>query len=195
MSQISTDKIMKLILLSFLSLSLFTSCAKEPAGVRATVKTQQTNLNPAVSAQADQQAAGAKADYKISTIAIPTQTAAGFSVDVELSTPSGERLPLTTRHENGNIDSEGVYNDTARSLQVHVMARCSQDNCTKYTVIVTTIRNNQAIYQATAISYKDDCKFHSVSASFNVGEFLKSLNEVDNKYSVSPKNDIESCSN
>lgn len=194
MFHISTNK-SKITFLIILILSVFSgSCAKKSSGVRATVKTQQTDMNPYVSEQANLQGAGANADYKISTITIPNSTSTGFSVDVELLTPSGESLPLTTRHENGNTDSEGVYTDSQRGLQVHVQARCSRDNCFKYTIIVTTIRNNQAIYQASAISFKDDCKYHSVSASFNAGEFIKTLNEADYKYNPSPANDIDSCS-
>lgn len=190
----NTNKSMKCILLVFISLSVLSSCAKKPSGVRATVKTEQTNLNPSVSAQADLQGASVNADYKISTIAIPTPTAAGHVVDVELLTPSGESLPLITHHENGIADSEGIYTDSQRGLQVKVQARCSQqDDCSKYTIIVTTFRDNQAIYQAAAISFKDDCKFNSVSASFNAGQFLQSLNEIDYKYDVTPKYD--SCTN
>lgn len=190
MFQSNTNKTMKYVVLTFISLVLLSSCAKKTSGVRATVKTEQTNLNPPVSAQADLQGASVNADYKISTIAIPTPTATGHVVDVELLTPSGESLPLITHHENGNTDSEGVYTDSTRGLQVKVQSRCSQqDDCSKYTIIVTTYRNNQAIYQAAAISFREDCKFNSVSASFNVGQFLQSLNELDNKYNVTPKYD------
>lgn len=194
MFQNTTNNTIKIVILFLFSGLVFSSCAKKPSGVRATIKTQQTNLNPSVSAQADMQGASASADYKISTIAIPTQTSDGFVVDVELLNPSGQVLPLSTHHENGNSDSEGVYTDSQRGLQVHILARCSaQDNCSKYTIIVTTLRNNQEIYQAAAISFKDDCKFNAVSSSFNVGQFLQSLNELNNKYNIAPTGDGDSC--
>lgn len=192
MSQNKTQTHFKIMMFLILTVSVFSSCAKKESGVRATVKSQQTNLNPTISAQADQQAASMNANYKIATVSIPEATEAGYAVNVELTTPSGEVLPLRTRHENGNTDSEGVYNDTQRGLQVHVLARCSQGDCYKYTLIVTTAKNNQAIYQALAISYKDDCKFNAVSASYSVGSFLMSLNDAEyaeSKYQVSPKND------
>ncbi|MEK6627029.1 MAG: hypothetical protein AABY53_00245 [Bdellovibrionota bacterium] len=180
---------MNLVLITLLSMTILSSCAKKDDRIRATVKTQQTNLNPTVSAQADQQGASVSADYKIATVAIPTQTGSGFTVSVELQSPSGEILPLTTRHENGVLDSEGVYSDSQRGLQIYVQARCSQDSCTKYTLIVTTFRNNQALYQAAAISYKDDCKFNSVSASYSAGSFIQSLNDAENKYNTQPQGD------
>lgn len=191
MTQIKTKQKLKLAMITLLFMSVLSSCAKKDGGIRASVKTQQTNLNPTVSAQADQQAAAVNADYKISSIAIPTptQTSIGFTVGVELQSPSGEIIPLTTRHENGTLDSEGVYTDSQRGLQIYVQARCSQDNCFKYTLVVTSLRNNQAIYQSAAISYSDDCKFNAVSASYSAGSFIQNLNDADNKYNPAPRND------
>lgn len=194
MFQTNTHKTMKLILLSFIFVTGFSACSKKPSGVRATVKSEQTNLNPSVSTPADQQAAAMNANYKISTISVPTDTTAGQTVDVELLTPSGQTLPLTTRHENGSLSSEGIYNDTQRGLQVHVLASCSADSCMKYMIMVTVIKSNQALYQSIGISFKNDCKFNAASSSANVGQFLRSLQEVENKYNISPKNDIDSCS-
>lgn len=183
------------ILLALVAIS-FTSCAKKPSGIRAQVKSQQTNINPTVSAQADQQAASVKLDYKISTVSIPNalENGNGYSINVELVSPSGEVLPLTTQHENGRLDAFGTYNDTARDVQVQIQARCSTDECFKYTFISTVVKNNQKVYQAVAISYKDDCKFNIASSSFSAGQFVQDLNEVENKYKVFPVNDIESCS-
>lgn len=182
----------KLVAVIFLA-SCFSACSKKPSGVRSQVKSQQTNLNPGVSSQADQQAASVGMDYKISTVSVPNPTDSGNTVDVQLLSPSGEYLPLTTRHENGNLDAYGVYNDSAKGVQVQVQARCSADDCFKYTFISTVIKNNQKVYQAVAISYKNDCKFNIASSSFSAGQFVQSLAEAENKYQVFPVNDIETC--
>jgi|GEM_PF-5270243 len=177
-------------------MSVLSSCAKKESGVKAAVKSQGSGLNPAVSAQADQQGAALGADYKIATISIPvaSETDSGYIVNAELLTPTGQTLPLTTRHENGQNDSEGVYTDSQKALQVYVQARCFADNCFNYTLIVTVYKNNQQIYQAAAISYKDDCKFNAISASYSVGSFLQGLNDLDNKHNPTPKNDSTTCS-
>jgi hypothetical protein len=187
MYQNKTHKTVKLILLSAVIIAGFSSCSKKANGVRASVKSEQTNLNPSVSSQADQQAAAMNATYKIATISVPDEST--NSVNVELLNPSGQILPLTTTHANGKLISEGTYNDTQRGLQVVVQASCSADACYKYMIMVTVVRNNQALYQSIGISYKNDCKFNAVSASANVGVFLRTLQEVENKYQPRPQDD------
>lgn len=190
MFQIETEiRIFRLVFLPLFFVVVFSSCSKKQSSTRATVKTQQTQLNPTQTIAADQQAAAVQANYKISSISVPEATGSGFLVYVELTTPSGAALSLTTRHENGVMDSDGVYTDSQRGLQVYVLSRCSQSDCSKYTILVTTYKSNQALYQDAAVSYKNDCKFNRVSASYNVGSFIYNLNDAEYKFNVSPTND------
>ncbi len=148
--RISIRWIHRLALIS-LSLVVF-SCAPKKQGVRAQVKTAATPLNPGTSAVADQQAASQNAIYKISSISLPEINGSGVVINSDLLTPSGQYLPISTSHDIGQLDSQGVFTDSSRGLQVYVNARCSDSDCTKYLLLVTVVRNNQAVYQSGAIS-------------------------------------------
>lgn len=185
------------ILMAVFMVALMSACSKKPTGIRAQVKTEADNLNPSVSAAADQQASALNANYSIYSISLPQQTSAGHVVELELRSPNGQYLPVTTRHENGRLDSEGRYVDSQRSLEVWVQARCSADNCSKYILLVTVVKNNQSVYQSLAISYASDCKFNLVTSSGTIGTFYSSLNAAAGSSQVSsvfPKNDISTCS-
>jgi hypothetical protein len=184
----------KLLVLSFCLIAF--SCAKKPQGVRAQVKTQQNNLSPQQSAQATQQAAAISADYTFLTLSLPKQIedSNGFSIDLELQIPGGKILPITTKHENGNLFSEGVYNDTERNNLVHIQANCSSNNCEKYTVLVTVYKNNNPVFETFAVSFANDCRFNVVSTSYSNGNFFKYINQAENSYmNVAPLNDISTC--
>lgn len=170
------------------------SCAPKKSGVRADVKTASTTLNPGTAAIAEQQAQAQNAMYKISSISLPHQSDIGATVDSELLNPSNQYLPVTTAHENGQMDSQGIFNDTQRGLQVHVQARCTDSVCTKYILLVTVVRNNQALFQSAAISFKDDCSFYTSSVSSGTGQMYQSLDGFASAYSsVQPRNDGDSC--
>lgn len=194
MNQITLINLVKLILVNTLIILSLASCSKAPKGVRAQVKNQQNMLNPTTSTQATQQAAAASVNYTISTISFPNQTDTGYSVDVEIQMPTGELLPLTTRHESNNNFSQGVYNDARSGLQVDIQASCSYDSCSKYLLLVTVYRNNQAQFQTFAISYSNDCKFNVASTTAYTGGFYNSLTMAENDHlNVGPLNDINSC--
>lgn len=191
---VNSNRTLKICFIAMTVLLFLTACSKKPSGIRAEVKNQRNDLNASASAQAEAQAANQNANYTILTLSIPTQTASGHTVNVELQTPDGKILPLTTHHENGYLDSQGNYTDSARGLMVNVQARCSSDNCYKYTLMVTAVRNNQMVFQSVALSYKDDCKFYSVSSSANVGSFYTSIGDADSRIlrqypSAVPQND------
>ena len=196
MSQYNTKKIGRILLIQILFFAALSSCSKAPSGVRAQAKTQQNNLTPAASSQANQQAAAFNANYNIASVSVPRIEGAGVAVDLELTNPSGEFLPVTTYHEANNADSYGIYNDTQRGVQVRLDARCSNtSDCSKYILLVTVIKNNQMIYQTFAVSYKDDCKFSVASASANSGNFFRDLNSADSAFTINPANDIDTCPN
>jgi hypothetical protein len=197
MDQIKTKTNLKrstqwLILLS-LSLVAF-SCAPKKQGVRAQAKTTGTPLNPGTSAVADQQAVAQNAIYKISSISFPEASDFGVVVNSELLTPNNQYLPISTSHENGQLDSQGIFNDTSRGLQVYVNARCSDSECTKYLLLVTVVRNNQAVYQSGAISFKDDCNFYYVSNTSTTGSMHQSMDSFSSAFAgVRPSGDTTSC--
>lgn len=197
MDQIKTKKRFKrstqwFVLLS-LSLVAF-SCAPKKQGVRAQIKTSGTPLNPGNSAVADQQATAQNAIYKISSISLPESTGVGVIVNSDLLTPNNQYLPISTSHENGQLDSQGIFNDTSRGLQVYVNARCSDSECVKYLLLVTVVRNNQAVYQSGAISYKDDCNFYYVSNTASTGQMHQSMDSFSSAYAhVNPSGDSTSC--
>ncbi len=156
------------------------SCAPQKQGVRAQVKTEQTNLNPATSTTADQQAQAQNAIYKINTVSLPVETNGGVVINSELLTPNSQYMPISTSHENGTLNSQGVFNDTARGLQVFVNARCDNASCDKYLLLVTVVRNNQAVYQSGALSYKDDCNFYSIAVGNSTGSMFQSMDAFAN---------------
>lgn len=197
MNQNKTSKLMKrsaryIIILS-LGLAAF-SCAPKKQGVRAQVKTSATPLNPGTTAVADQQATAQNAIYKISSISQPEVAGSSVVVNSDLLNPSNQYLPISTSHENGRMDSQGVFNDSGRGLQVYVNARCSDADCTKYLLLVTVVRNNQAVYQSGAISYKDDCNFYYVSNTSSTGQMHQSMDSFSSAYAhVGPSGDSTSC--
>lgn len=170
------------------------SCAPKKQGVRAQVKTTGTPLQAGNSAIADQQATAQNAIYKISSISLPVATDYGVEITSDLLNPSNQYLPISTTHETGQLDSQGIFNDTARGLQVYVNARCSDSECTKYLLLVTVVRNNQAVYQSGAISYKDDCNFYYVSNTAQTGQMHQSMNSFSSAYADrGPSGDTTSC--
>lgn len=193
MNQIKTNLFFKGLVAVTLSLFV-TSCAPKKQGVRATVKTAQTSLNPGGSAVADQQATALNAIYKINSISLPSATDYGVVINSDLLTPSNQYLPISTSHENGVLDSQGIFNDSSRGLQVYVNARCSDAECTKYLLLVTAVRNNQAVYQSGAVSYKEDCQFWSISNTSSTGQMYNSMDAFSSATSgVPPMGDSTSC--
>ena len=194
MSRFNTKSFLKIAAINLLLALAVSSCAKQPKGVRAQVKTNTNDMSPSTTNQATQQAAAVNANYTISTLSLPEATQTGHVVNVELQMPNGSILPLTTRHENGNNFSEGVYNDTQLGNQVHIQANCSAGDCSKYLLLVTVYKSNQSVFQTFAISFKNDCKFNIASSSYATGSFFRDLTSAENRYmNIAPVNDIDSC--
>ena len=171
------------------------SCAKKPSGVRAEKKIDSVNMNPAVSTQSEQQAQAQSLNYKIATLSVPKVVGTGFSIDSDLQNPDQQYLPITTSHEASNLYSEGSFNDSARGAKVYVQAQCFGQDCYKYLMMVTVVKNNQTVFQTAALSFKDDCKFYSISVAQGVATFFKSIQDLDdyaNTRNYSPKNDCAS---
>lgn len=182
---INQKRISKITHVVFMSLFVMmaASCDKPQRAVRSTVKSQQNIIAPGSSSQAEQQATAMNVNYSISSISVPVQTATGYTVNVELKNPSGEFLPFTTRHEGGNNLIDGVYNDTSRGLVVHIEARCSSDSCTKYTLLVTTFKNNTAVYQTFGLSYEADCSYYVKNSTASFGQMYTNLGVAESQNS------------
>ena len=172
------------------------SCAKKPSGIRAVKKTDTVSMNPAVSTQSEQQAQAQNLIYKITTLSIPKATESGFTVDSDLQNPDRQYLPITTSHNTTNLYSEGSFTDSVRKAEVYVQAECYGQDCYKYLMLVTVVKNNQTVYQTAALSFKDDCKFYSISVAQGVATFFKTIQDLDdyaNTRNYSPKNDCASA--
>ncbi|MBC7420768.1 MAG: hypothetical protein H7328_08570 [Bdellovibrio sp.] len=173
------------------------SCSPKAAGVRAQIKTGQQSLDANVTALSQQQALVQGTNYTINSISLPSAVAGGQEVSIELKTPDNQYLPVTTKHLNGVLDTQGTYNDTARAQQVNIQARCTAGDCSKYTLLVTVVKNGTKLFQAGAISYKSDCKFFSISIGYNVAQIQSSLTAFEATYNPTPSNDAtedgESC--
>ena len=176
-----------------LSLTAF-SCSPKASGVRAQVKTGQQNLDPSLSAISQQDATNQGVIYKINSVSIPNDVTAGQTVDVELITPSNQYLPLKTQHINGALETQGTYTDSVRGLQVLVEARCSANTCETYTLLLTVSKGGQKLFQTGAISYKDDCKFFSISIGLTVAPLFTNLGAFANAYNPVRVGDAASAS-
>lgn len=187
---------LKVIILSVTAGFLF-SCSPKAAGVRGQVKTGQTNLDPSISAQSNQIAAQQGNLYEIRSVTLPkAATSGGWDIDVVLSTPNNDSISLTTHHDSANLSTEGTFPDKARDLIVKAQSRCSSDNCEKYILLVTVLKNNAADFQTGAISFKSDCNFFSISIGRTVANLFTSLDQFNSKYNPTPANnakDGESC--
>lgn len=199
MSQNQKRNIKKAAIVFFMMSVLTTSfsCAKKASGIREPIKkTESINLNQMVSNQADQQASSQNLLYKIATLETPrlSEDSSTAQVKLELLTPDSQYLPVTTSHQAGSLDSQGIYQDAARSAQVYVQARCSANGCSKYLLLVTVVKNNRMVYQSAALSYQNDCKFYAVSTVQSTG-FYSNLDQLESAtQSIQPKNDCSQSS-
>lgn len=177
--------------LSVLAITSF-SCAKKAAGVRGQVKkTSNINMNPGVTAQAEQTAAAQRVLYKIASISTPVVNADGSaSVSFELLTPANQYLPFTTTHVASALTRQGVYNDTANGVQVSIQAKCTTTDCGSFYLLVGVAKNNAILFQTGAVSYASDASFYGISVTnnFNSVEALQSY--VATTAYATPRNDL-----
>lgn len=186
--------LVKICVANVLFLVFAASCSKAPTGARAQVKNKQNTINPTTTQQAVAQASASDSNYTVATVSYPFETDNGYEVDVELQTPSGEYLPITTKHPLNSNLSQGTYNDTQRGLTVSLQATCSDSKCSKYLLLVTVVKNNQSLFQTFVISYDSDCRFWSGSASSTSGRMFSSLAEAASANTqIQPTNDIATC--
>ncbi len=193
MSQSNIGKIASTVALITLSLYAF-SCAPKAAGVRAQVKTGQTNMDPAISTVSQQQAMNQGVNYQIRSISLPNDVAGGQIINVELVTPGNQYLPLTTQHIDGALETQGNYTDSARGLTLNVQARCSTDACGRYDLLLTVTKGGVRVFQTGAVSYKQDCKFFAVSIGSNVSQLFANLAAFTAKYNPYAADDAQNGS-
>lgn len=179
---------------ALIAISLFAiACAPKPAGVRAQIKTGQTNMDPAISSNSQQQANVQGTNYQIRSISLPSDVSGGQSVSVELVTPNNQYLPLTTQHVGGALEIEGNYPGATPGMQVNVQARCSADGCARYDFLLTVSKGGVRVFQTGAISYKQDCKFYTVSIGSNVAQLFPNLASFVSRYNPVPADDGSTC--
>ena len=169
------------------------SCSKKPSGLRTQAKkTDSINMNPVVSNQSEQQAQAQNIVYKIATVSFPEATENGLIIRSELLNPDNKYVPITTRHENGNLYAEGSFQDAARGVTVFIQSQCSGSECSKYLMLVTVTKNNKTLYQTAALSFSQDCHFYSISVANGVAQFFSNIEEFSSytlEKNYSEKND------
>ena len=161
-------------------LMLITSaCAKSPSGVRTVKQTSSNTLNAAVSNQSVQAAVVQNLYYELTSVSRPDQN---VKVTLQVKTPAGLFLPITTDHSTSR-EAYGIYKDESSGVQLEFRARCSDDICTKYTLLMTVVKANMAYHQTAVVSYRNDCKFNIENLNASVTNSLyTSLNTVETKF-------------
>ncbi|MBC7467374.1 MAG: hypothetical protein H7256_15395 [Bdellovibrio sp.] len=186
-------KSLVVLVLSLLAVTSF-SCAKKATGVRGQVKkTSQLNMNPGVTAQAEQTASAQKVLYKIASISTPvsaTDGSGGTSVSFELLTPANQYLPFTTTHVAGALTRQGLYQDTVNNVQVSVQSKCTTADCTSYYLLVSVLKNNVAVFQTGAVSYANDQYFYGISVTNNFTSVDSLQSYVASTQYATPRNDM-----
>jgi hypothetical protein len=170
----------KYLILTTVILSLFAaSCAKSPSGVRTIKQTSGNTVNAAASNQSVQAAVVQNLYYEITSVSRPDQN---IKVTLEVKTPAGLFLPITTDHSTSR-EAYGIYKDESNSVQLEFRARCSDDICSKYTLLMTVVKANMAYHQTAVVSYRNDCKFNIENINAAVTQNLyTSLNAVETKF-------------
>jgi len=173
---------------------VLSSCAKKGSGVRAIKQTDSVMTNPAVSTPSIQAADTQQLRYNITSLERPelaSDSDPQTRIKLEISTPDQRYLPIETLHIDGN-DSSGFFDDTTKNaVKLDIRARCEGEQCTRYLLLVTVVKNGYAIHQLAAISFIDDCKFNLENINFSVpgARMYSSLDELSQRNTISARND------
>jgi hypothetical protein len=168
-------------LLATVLLGLFLgACAKSPSTKRTVRQSGQQVVNPNVSTASAQAATSQNLFYEITSLSRPDEN---VQVVIEIKTPDGYYIPITTDHASGQLDARGVYDDTRNGAQLEFRARCSNASCDQYTLLMTVIKNQYAYHQTAAVSYRMDCEFNVEQLNAAVTRnFYTSLDSVITKF-------------
>ncbi len=181
----------KIFLYLFVVTFVFSCSKKDESSEAASSNTfQKTNVLKLNSAETDQaiiQSQQSNINYKVKTINTPSQTKTGYKVNFLVKSPNNRNLYFTTLHENGQLDVNLAKNDGLYKVKIH--ARCSADDCFKYLLLISILKDNLVVYQNTVISYVNDCRFHSAISTDKIGKIFSNLNDAENFFNVAPLND------
>ena len=117
--------------------------------------------------------------YQVTVVEVPGESTDGiFVVKSEIKTPSGQFIPVTTTHINGQ-DANGVIDDAANGSKIDVRAKCIGANCEKYILLFTVVVNQQAVHQIAIISYNYQTYFNMEHVNKAVtSNFYRTLDQV-----------------
>lgn len=181
----------KYFILTAVVLTLITSaCAKSPSGVRTIKQTSANTVNAVASSQSVQAAVVQNLYYEVTSVSRPD---VNVKVTLEVKTPAGLFLPITTDHSSSR-EAYGIYKDETNAVQLEFRARCSDDICSKYTLLMTVVKANLAYHQTAVVSYRNDCKFNIENLNAGVTQNLyTSLNAVDTKFDNAGVREVSDC--
>lgn len=169
---------------------LTASCAKSPSGVRTVKQTSGNIVNSAGSTQSIQAAVTQNLYYEVVSVTRPDED---VKVSLEVKTPSGMYLPITTDHSTAN-EAYGIYTDEKNGVQLEFRARCSDAVCTKYTLLMTVVKSNMAYHQVAIVSYRNSCSFNFENINAAVSSNLyRSLDAVETKFANAGVVDDNRC--
>lgn len=172
----STTKTKQIILAATAVMAMFIlSCAKKPTGVRSVKQTTHNVVNPQVTNPSVQAAGAQNIHYQLTSIELPGEPVNGtISVRSEILTPSGYYIPITTTHTAAQMDAYGVVNDNDNGVKLDIRTRCIGQNCEKYIMLITVVKNNHSVHQMIAISNYNQSFFNleQINASVPGGSQL-----------------------
>lgn len=158
------------------------SCAKSPSGVRTVKQTAGNVVNAATSTQSIQAAVTQNLYYEMVSVSRPGQN---VQVEIQVKTPAGMYLPITTDHSTSR-EAYGIYTDDKNGAQLEFRARCSDETCSKYTMIMTVVKSGMAYHQVAVVSYRNACRFNLENINASVSSNLyRTLDAVETKFASS----------
>lgn len=166
-----------------LFLALITaSCAKSPSGVRTIKQTAGNTVNAATSNQSVQAAVSQNLYYEMVSVSRPNEN---VQVSIEVKTPTGMYLPITTDHSSSR-EAYGIYTDDKNGAQLEFRARCSDESCSKYTMLMTVVKGAMAYHQTAVVSYRHACRFNLENINAAVSSNLyRTLDAIETKFANS----------
>ena len=174
-----------------LFLALITaSCAKSPSGVRTVKQTSGNLVNAAASTQSIQAAVQQNLYYEMVSVTRPDEK---VQVSIQVKTPAGMYLPITTDHSTSR-EAYGIYTDDKNGAQLEFRARCSDESCSKYTMLMTVVKGGNAYHQAAVVSYRNSCRFNveNINAAVN-SNLYRNLDAVETKFANSSVVEENDC--
>ena len=180
----------KTLLFALLAGLFLGACSKSPSGKRTVRQSGQQIVNQTGSTASAQAAVSQNLFYEIVSLSRPDEN---VQVEIEIKTPDGSFLPITTEHNSGNLDAYGLYEDNKSGATLEFRARCSNSSCDQYTLLMTVVKTGYAYHQVAAVSYRTDCKFNvehlNVAVNRNLYASVDAVNTKFATYGVKASND------